>query len=169
MQKWTPLPTISQRLLRRVRQEPGQALVEFAIVLPVLMLFIVGILYFGRYENYSNQVTQLASEAARYASVNSSVGAGSLQTYIQGLMPSELQTQSGDVTKKASVWIGCSTSGCVANASSITACVTATVSYPSILGIVGTGTSTLVGKATMLTEVAPTAVNWTPSTGTAPC
>jgi Flp pilus assembly protein TadG len=167
MQKWTWLPTFSQRLLRRLRQERGQALVEFAIILPVLLLIIGGIIYFGRYENYSNQVTQLAEQGARYASVNSSVGAGTLQAYIQAQTPTELQTQSGEVTKKAVVWIGCSTTACLPNTSAITACVTATVSYPSILGALGT--STLVGKATMLTEVTPTAGSWVSSGTTAPC
>jgi Flp pilus assembly protein TadG len=171
MQKWISFPTISQRLLRRVRQERGQALVEFAIVLPVLMLIIVGILYFGRYENYSNQVTQLAEEAARFAAVNSPVGAPNLQAYILTQTPGELQTKAGDVTKAVTVYIGCPTGSCAAtstNVNSVTACVTATVSYPSILGI-GGATSTLVGRATMLIEASQTVANWTPTAGSAPC
>jgi len=170
MQKWTSLPTFSQRLLRRMRQERGQALVEFAVVLPVLLLIIVGILYFGRYENYSSQVTQLAEQAARYASVNGNPGSGTLQAYILAQAPSELQTATGDVTKAASVYIACSpTTTCVANnTNAVTACVTATVSYPGVLGI-GGGTSTLVGRSTMLVEKSETTAVWNPSTGTAPC
>jgi Flp pilus assembly protein TadG len=167
MQKWKSLPTFSQRPLRRLRQERGQALVEFAIILPVLLLIIGGIVYFGRYENYSNQVTQLAEQAARYASVNSSVGAGTLQAYIQAQAPIELQTQSGDVTKKVAVWVGCLPAACVPNNSAVTACVTATVSYPSILGALGT--STLVGKATMLTAVTPSSTSWVSSGTSPPC
>ena len=65
----TTATNIGRTLSRRLRQERGQSLVEFAVVLPVLILIILGILYFGDYEDYSNQETQLAEEGVRYAAV----------------------------------------------------------------------------------------------------
>jgi Flp pilus assembly protein TadG len=50
--------------------EKGTALIEFALVLPLLLLVLFGILDFGRALNYWNDQTHLASEAARYAAVN---------------------------------------------------------------------------------------------------
>jgi Flp pilus assembly protein TadG len=64
----------------RLRDQRGQAVVEFAIVLPVLMLVILGILYFGRYESYSTQMTQLAEQGARDAAVDYQVPSGTTVT-----------------------------------------------------------------------------------------
>src|ERR1700756_735479 len=64
------LARLSLRLLAAPRREDGQALVEFALVLPLLLLAIVGIVSFGRAMNYDEQATHLVNEAARYAMVN---------------------------------------------------------------------------------------------------
>ena len=63
-----PRPCGPIGLLRR--SERGTALVEFALVAPLLFLLIFGIIDFGRALNYYNQVTQLAGQGARAASVN---------------------------------------------------------------------------------------------------
>jgi Flp pilus assembly protein TadG len=47
----------------------GQALAEFALVLPVLMLLIAGIVEFGRAWNIKQAVTDAAREGVRYAVV----------------------------------------------------------------------------------------------------
>jgi Flp pilus assembly pilin Flp len=65
------LPHISFPCRRRVlRDERGTAVVEFALVLPLLALFLFGVLDFGRAYNYWIDQTHLASEAARYAAVD---------------------------------------------------------------------------------------------------
>lgn len=51
--------------------ESGQALVEFALVLPVLLLLLLGILDLSKAYNYWNDSTRLASATARYAAVQS--------------------------------------------------------------------------------------------------
>lgn len=51
-------------------REEGVALIEFALVLPLLLLLVVGIVDFGKAFNYKNDETHLANQAARYASVN---------------------------------------------------------------------------------------------------
>ena len=67
---------------RRLRGESGAAIVEFALILPFLCLFIVLILDFGRAFNYWIDTTHLASEGARLAAVDSAPG-GDLQAYIR--------------------------------------------------------------------------------------
>ena len=63
-----PRPHGRLRLLRR--NERGTALVEFALIAPLLFLLLFGIIDFGRALNYYNQVTQLAGQGARAAAVN---------------------------------------------------------------------------------------------------
>jgi Flp pilus assembly protein TadG len=54
----------------RLREETGVALVEFALVLPVLALILFGALDLGKAYNYWIDETHLAHEGARYAAVN---------------------------------------------------------------------------------------------------
>jgi Flp pilus assembly protein TadG len=49
--------------------ERGQALAEFALILPVILFFIAGILEFGRAWNIKQAVTDAAREGARYTVV----------------------------------------------------------------------------------------------------
>lgn len=59
--------------MRLIRREPrGQALVEFALVFPIALLVIFGIIVFGLYIFYQQQLTNVAREAARYAAIHSS-------------------------------------------------------------------------------------------------
>jgi Flp pilus assembly protein TadG len=50
--------------------EQGQALAEFALVLPVLILVLFGMVEFGRAFNYWNDATHISAEGARFAVVN---------------------------------------------------------------------------------------------------
>ena len=49
--------------------ERGQALAEFALVLPLVLLFIAGIVEMGRAWNIKQAVTDAAREGARYTVV----------------------------------------------------------------------------------------------------
>ena len=61
----------SQRIgARRRAGEAGTAVVEFALIVPLLLLIVFGILDFGRALNYLNDSTQLARAGARWAIVN---------------------------------------------------------------------------------------------------
>lgn len=56
--------------VRHLRGRKGQALAEFALILPVLFLLIAGIIEFGRGWNIKQAVTDAAREGARYAVVD---------------------------------------------------------------------------------------------------
>ena len=90
------------RLRALVRNERGTALVEFALVLPILMALTIGILDFGRALNYYNQLSQLAGQGARAAAVNcnpdgtcaasgTSIQTQLAETYAQGALNKKMQ------------------------------------------------------------------------------
>jgi len=54
--------------------ERGAALVEFALVVPILLVLLMAMLDFGKAFNYWIDETQLASSGARWAIVNASPG-----------------------------------------------------------------------------------------------
>ena len=65
-------------------EERGVALVEFALVAPLLLILLFGMLDFGRTFNYWIDATHLANEGARWAVVNKNpASSGTLQAYIQ--------------------------------------------------------------------------------------
>jgi Flp pilus assembly protein TadG len=69
-----------------IRDESGTALVEFALVLPLLLVLVLGLTDFGRAFNHWIDSTNLANVAARYAVVNKNPGApagNSLQRYME--------------------------------------------------------------------------------------
>ena len=151
MGTWNRLHTVAPTTVARLRHERGQALVEFALVLPVLMLIIVGILYFGRYESYASQMTQLAEQGARDGAVNfAPPNSQSLAAYIQSQGTGELAGGSGDVSQ-LSVSVVCSAGSTCTTASAtstVTVCTAATVQVPFLK----VKTGTIFQKATMRVE-----------------
>jgi hypothetical protein len=53
-----------------IRHEEGQALPEFALVIPLLALVLFAVLHFGKALDYWNNATHISAEGARYAAVN---------------------------------------------------------------------------------------------------
>lgn len=53
-------------ILRRIRREDGNALVEFAIVLPMMMVVITGLFSFGITINNRLELTQAVGSGAQY-------------------------------------------------------------------------------------------------------
>ncbi len=77
---------------RRMRDERGQAMAELALVMPVLLLVVIGILEFGRVFNYWIDTTHLANETARWAAVDRVPGTGSPATRARDYVCSQAQT-----------------------------------------------------------------------------
>ena len=67
-------------MFKRRTNEAGQAVVEFAIILPVLLMVLFAILQFGVVFNNYIQVTAAAREGARKASVSRSLGTAAAET-----------------------------------------------------------------------------------------
>ena len=139
------------------RDERGTALVEFALVLPIVLLLIFGILWFGRAFNYSTDQTHLANEAARYAAVNSNPGAPN-QTLPQWILSqidtTELANGSGDVTSPASVAI-CFPNGTSNVGDPVEVAITSKFKFIPVLNL-GATAITIKRTATMRLEASPT-------------
>jgi Flp pilus assembly protein TadG len=56
--------------LKPKKKERGAVAVEMAIILPLLLLILVGIIEFGRVLNVQVSLTQAAREGARYAAIH---------------------------------------------------------------------------------------------------
>ncbi len=120
---------------RRWGDQRGAVAVEFALVFPLLMLVLFGVIEYGAVYNAQLQVTGAAREAAREMSLTGNAGdarAAALSAS-PGLVPA---LSSGD--------IAFSSSGCTAGTD-----VTVTISYekPFLTGLFG-ATVELTGVAT---------------------
>jgi hypothetical protein len=60
----------ASRVVRARRDEGGQALVEFALIAPLFLMIVVGIIQFGIGLNYWLDMQRIANQGARWAVVN---------------------------------------------------------------------------------------------------
>ena len=60
--------------MRLVSEKHGTAIIEFAILLPVLIAMLAGILCYGLYFGAAHSVQQLAADAARYSIAGETLG-----------------------------------------------------------------------------------------------
>lgn len=70
---------------QRGRRTRGQALTEFALVVPILLLMVVGVMEFGRAWTLSQVITDGARQGARMAALlnNSSAGQDSVRRVVR--------------------------------------------------------------------------------------
>jgi Flp pilus assembly protein TadG len=124
--------SIFRRVRRNLGDDLGGTLAEFAVVLPVLLAFLFGIMDFSRFLYTYHFVSEVAREGTRYAVVRGSTfGAtacaststfacnatsGNVQSYVQGLTPPGITPSSLTVT---TTWPGTAPTGAA------TACSTA--------------------------------------------
>lgn len=151
------------RALAAARHDGGAAVVEFAVLVPVLLLIVFGILDFGRAMNYKNELTQLANQAARYAAVNRDPSDGSTPfpscASIKGYLsdPAHVDTpEIANMIKNGTVAI---TKGSKVG-DPVTVKVTTTFNFLPFIGGatfgIGQASSSLAGQATMRLEQVPT-------------
>jgi hypothetical protein len=76
---------------KRLADERGVAMTEFALVLPVLMLVLAGLLAFGRLFFYWLDANRLAGETARWAVVDQNPFGVPLQQYVVNEVPAGMK------------------------------------------------------------------------------
>ena len=134
-----------------IRDESGTALVEFALIVPLVLVLLLGIVDFGRAFNHWIDTTHLANVGARYATVNKNPGAAGSQTLQQYIQAQRIQQTPVKVCVSFPA-----TTATVGDAVEVT--VTSTWHWLDYLvGQTGIGPSSVIrGKATMRLEAMPT-------------
>jgi Flp pilus assembly protein TadG len=140
-------------------RESGAALAEFALVLPVLLVIMLGMLDFGKAFNYWIDETHLANEAARWAVVDRNPGAGTLQTYIQQQATTEELRSGGTGSVPAAAEVCISfPSGTSRVGDPVNVTVSTTYNWlPFLSDHIGVASTTITGSATMRLEAVPSA------------
>lgn len=159
---------------RRRADERGTVLVEFAFVLPLLLVLVLGMMDFGTAFNYWIQETHLSNEAARFAVVSRNPCADSTPAPPAAECPNGAGTSLGDYIKKQipdnmtelrngiTIEIATATAG---NPLTVKACYQYSW-LPFLSGWIGFNpTMQLKGTATMRAE----RVDSTPPVGTGTC
>jgi Flp pilus assembly protein TadG len=159
------------RLIKRLRAENGQALVELAFVLPLVLLFLFGIIDFGLALNTQNEDTNIANIAVREAAVlgtTSTVvctlnGTPTTEHYLADWTKCEAQVLGEAAPATVCVY---DTAGATPSAASYTTGDPVEVSVSSsfgwlklITGKVGNLSSTIGASATMRVEGTITGAN----------
>jgi hypothetical protein len=171
--------------VRRSLNERGQATVEFAIVLPLLLLLIVGLFAFGNMFNSWLSLNHLANEGARWTAVDTvppftlspyppnpgsaTPAVNDLKLYIasqiasNGLLEKVAPLESSGTTRDLSNIGICYTpaGGSGAAPPAVGDAVTVTLKAPNPIGLFSFVMNiTLRGSATMRLEQAPTGSGW---------
>jgi Flp pilus assembly protein TadG len=143
------------------RQEDGVALVEFALVAPLLLVILFGMLDFGRTFNYWIDATHLAKEGARWAVVNKNpASSGTLQDYIQQQADTDELRNGGSsaVPSALEVCISFPNGATVGNPVQVTASLTYNwLPFLSEQALGGLTSTTVSSSSTMRLEAPPTA------------
>jgi Flp pilus assembly protein TadG len=139
--------------------QDGQALPEYALVLPMLLVVFVGIIHFGKAFNYWNDATHIAAEGARYAAVNNKpypANTASLQAQLQAQSDTTELRNGGtpDVSTASQVCIDFPT-GTAAKGEPVRVTMRFTYNWLPLFDLDVTSTQ-IVSTAVMRLETAPT-------------
>ena len=152
--------------LRRVQSERGVALVEFALVAPLLMLLLLGMIDLGKAFNYWIDNTHMANYGARLAVVNfQPPGGQTLQQYVQATADTGELRNGGTASVPGSNGSGvsiCITYPGTGSAVGQPVRVTVAATYhwlPLLGGKIGIAHTTIRGTAEMRLEQTPSFLN----------
>ncbi len=116
---------ITRTWARRLRRHDGQALVEFALVVPMLLLLLVGIFEFARAWNVYQVVTDVSREATRRLVVEDNLTLAEYQTTVNSALQRAGLAPLGTVPTPD----GCRQTFC-SNPGTSGTITTVTISYP---------------------------------------
>jgi Flp pilus assembly protein TadG len=128
-------------LARHLRKEQGAAAVEFALILPILVILVFGIIEFGRAYNAQVSLTGAAREGARHMAVTwDAAGVTAAKSKV-------VAAAALDSNVAVSISVGGAADAPCAPSKDAT--VEATYPLPYTIPLVGQGTWTVKGKAVM--------------------
>jgi Flp pilus assembly protein TadG len=122
-----------------VADQRGGAIIEFAILGPVLFTILLGIIEMGRMFYVRQALEYATEESARYYMLNPTTASSNVTTHLQ-------TTMAGGMGSGVSVSYT-DTASCNSNPSVTCTLITATYSYTPIVGFLGLVTQNLTAKA----------------------
>jgi Flp pilus assembly protein TadG len=129
-----------RRFLAALRKDArGAAILEFAILGPVLFAFLLGIVEAGRMLYVRQSLEYATEEAARYYMLNPTAASDTVTTYLQGKM-------AGGMGSGISVAYAHVTS-CNSNAAVTCTTITATYAFTFVARFLGLTSQTLQARA----------------------
>jgi Flp pilus assembly protein TadG len=137
-----------RQLLRRGRGQEGSAAVEFAIVLPVLMLLIVGGLDTGHMFYIDHLITNASREGARYAAKYTGSAAQPTSAQVSTYVKSTLNYNAFNLTN---LTVTTTVAGVIPSKIA-TVTVTAQKQWWVLGGLMGLPTKTLTAQTAMNVE-----------------
>jgi hypothetical protein len=133
-------------LCRRIRGTVGaQALVEFALILPILLILLLGILDFGRAIAAYNSVSNAAHSGARVAIVNQDLTAIEAAVESEGISLGDIDVEfDPDVNDKPACPADdcCPQIGCIVEVRVTSSYVPATPIFSNIVGTIEVSSAT---------------------------
>jgi len=149
--------------------ESGVALVEFALILPLVIVILFGILDFGRAFNYWIDMTHLSNEGSRWAAVNRNPGAPeTLQRYLQCNANTEELKNGGSQSVPDALLIDLQfpNGGTPLIGDPVVVTATTTFNWLPFLGdAVGVGSTSITASSTMRLEQIPDMVAYQAGAG----
>jgi len=140
-------------------RQRGQTLVEFAIIIPVLLLLAVFIFDFGRAVYYYSAIQNAAREGVRYGSVNPVVTTTSVYEDVPGMKTAAVKYAIGLGLTLTDVDAGMGTPELVGGYANPTVKVKVTYTFtpatPLLANFLSGGVITLRGESVMRTEWLP--------------
>ena len=82
-----------RKINKFIKNEKGQAIVEFALIAPIFIIFLLGMLQIGVIMNYENGVLSAAREGARWGAITGDVNGN-------GTRRDDIKDEVVDKTKK---------------------------------------------------------------------
>ncbi len=143
----------------RLRHEDGAALVEFALVLPLLLVLLLGMVDVGKAYNYWIDETHLSHTGARWAAVNKNPGPGAtLQASIRDRAETEELKNGGTGSVPDPIQVCISFPNVTSNVGDpVEVIVSAGYNFlPFLNSQAGLTSKTITGSSTMRLEAIPT-------------
>ena len=135
----------------RMRGDCGSAAVEFAIVIPVLLLLVLGTVEFGRVFWFQNSLTNAARVGARTMAIEASAANPNAVSDAKAQTVGAATVAPALTTAQVTVSTSQGTSNCVLPANGAAVYVTVTIAYPitQLTGFLPVYPSALAAKASV--------------------
>lgn len=136
------------RAAARLRDDRGQAAVEFGLVVPFICLLVLALVHFGKAMNYWLDLNHVAAMGARKAAVNAFPSADQYQSFVRDRLETSELRNGGS----AAVPAGATIAVCLPEGGEVGKPVTVRVSVTYVwIPFIG-GSWTMNGTATMRLE-----------------